>query len=206
MAMPCTCFISYPHVESEFFVDFVEELQKALQDRIRLLKRDASVILDFKRLKPGYIFDETISQAICRSVCMIVVYIPAYEESDYCLREFEAMERLQAARRLRLKRPELNDKGMIVPIIFRRGDLSKRIEGRYQYLDLSKVTHPAREFRGKKVSPKLDEIAEYIVSLYRAMENDEPAVCGDCDHFALPARLDVTPWRDVPRQEQSFPR
>jgi len=27
MPMPCTCFISYPHVDSEFFVDFVEELR-----------------------------------------------------------------------------------------------------------------------------------------------------------------------------------
>ncbi len=208
MPMPCTCFISYPHIDAEFFTDFVEEFQAALQGRIRMLKRDANVILDIKRLQPGFIFDEAISKDICRAVCMVVIYVPAYEESSYCLREFEAMELLQAARRLRLNRPDLNDKGMIIPIIF-RGDgreLPPRIAGRYQYLNLSKVTPRTSAFLRQKNSQKLDEIANRVIALYRAMEANELAVCGGCDAYALPLESALTPWRNAPLPEQAFPR
>jgi hypothetical protein len=208
MPMPCTCFISYPHIDAEFFTDFVEEFQVALQGRIRMLKRDASVILDIKRLQPGFIFDETISKDICRAVCMVVIYVPAYEESAYCLREFEAMEQLQVKRRGVLNRPELNDKGMIIPIIFRGDDrdLPPRIAGRYQYLNLSKVTPGSGAFMRQKNSQKLDEIANRVIALYRAMEMNEPAVCGQCDAFCLPLERDIIPWRAAPLQEQAFPR
>jgi hypothetical protein len=208
MPMPCTCFISYPHVDAGFFRDFVEELHTALQDRIRLLKRDANVILDFKRLQPGFIFDETISKDICRAVCMVVVYVPAYDESPYCLREFEAMEQLQERRRSRLNRSDLADKGMIIPIIFRgdEKDLPARIAGRYQYLNLSKITPRSGAFLRQKNSQKLDDIATRVIALYRAMEANEPAICGDCDAYSLPPERDLRPWRAAPAAEQAFPR
>lgn len=211
MPVPCTCFISYPHVEEgeeNFFSAFVEELRSALRARLRMLKTDADVILDVKRLKPGFKFNETISKDICRAACMVVVYVPAYEEHTYCLREFEAMTRLEEMRLAKLQRPDLKDQGMIIPIIFRgdEADLPWRIKSVYNYVDLSRVTPKTGAFLRQKNSKKLDDIAKQIVALYKTMQQNELLVWGGCDTFDLPQEHEIKPWRQQPLPDQAFPR
>lgn len=210
MPVPCTCFISYPHVEEDgenFFSAFVEELTAALRTRLRMLKADADVSLDVKRLEPGFKFNETISKDICRAACMVVVYVPAYEESLYCLREFEAMARLEQ-KRLPVLGANAVDQGMIIPVIFRgeHAELPPRIKDVYSYIDLSKVTPGTRAFSRQKNSQKLDQIAKRVVALYKAMQPKEPQVWSGCDTFNLPHENEIQPWREAPLQEPAFPR
>jgi hypothetical protein len=158
-------------------------------------------------MRPGYIFDETIASALCQSLCMIAIYVPPYEDRAYCLREYEAMERLEAARKARLNRPELRDKGMIIPVVFRGKpeSLPSKITNRYHYYNLSKFAPRAQSLLGnKKYAEEIDEIAQSIAELYRAVVNTD--LCSDCDGFLLPDEAELKPWRDTAPPQPQFPR
>jgi len=198
MPVRFTCFFSYPHIDdAELMKDFVEKLAEALQESLKLYLGKTEFFLDTKRLRPGYIFDETIAAALCQSLCMIAVYVPPYEDRMYCLREYEAMERLEAARKARLNRPDLRDRGMIIPVVFRgkKENLPAKITGRVQYYNLSRFAPRAQSLLGnKKHAEEIDEIAQSIAELYKAVANTD--VCSDCDGFTLPAEAEVKPWRE----------
>ena len=202
--MKFTCFISYPHLDAELMTDFINELAEALRQSITLYLANAEIFVDLKRLKPGYVFDASIASALCQSLCLIAVYVPPYEERAYCLREFEGMERLEGVRKARLKLPELFDKGMIIPIVFRGKDLPSKITKRYQYFDLSRFTPGAQSLlKNRKYAVAIDEIAQYVAALSKAVAGTD--VCADCDAYVLPAESDVAPWRQKP-MESPFPR
>jgi len=208
MAIRFTCFFSYPHIDdAELMRNFVEKLSEALQESLKLYLGKTDFFVDMKRLKPGYIFDETIAAALCQSLCLIAVYVPPYEDRSYCLREYEAMERLEAVRKAHLNRPELRDKGMIIPVVFRGlpDNLPAKITQRYTYYNLSKFAPKAQSLLGnKKYASEIDEIAQTIAELYKAVKNTD--MCSDCDGFTLPATAEIKPWRETLPPEPQFPR
>src|SRR5690349_15742687 len=131
MGFKYSCFISYRHGQFELTKTFVEQLYTALSGELEtMVDKDVGVYIDKQRLLPGYFYNEDLAKAICQSICMLVVYSPSYEESDYCKREFEAMYRLQQQRfgLLGVANPE---SGMIIPVIFRGvlDDLPERMRG-----------------------------------------------------------------------------
>jgi len=112
------CFISYPHAWGNLVKDFAKQLKDALENELGSLL-NLPVYMDEDRLRPGFDYGQALSTAICESVCMIVIFSPVYEEKTYCLREFLAMERIEAKRRKKLGRRHLEPHRMIIPIVLR---------------------------------------------------------------------------------------
>ena len=93
------------------------------------------VFIDTGRLQPGYKYNEMLAQAICQSVCMVVVYSPKYERHEYCVREYEAMVKLEGARRQLLGSAGMGQ-GFIIPVILRGSDnIPQRIRDHVHYAE-----------------------------------------------------------------------
>ena len=116
------CFISYRHGQGDLIKDFIEELQKALENRLGLLGVSLKVFVDTDRLKPSYSVSPGLAEAICQSVCMVVVYNNGYfdKTNPFCAKEFCAMLELENER-LRANNidPKLN---LIIPVLLRKSD------------------------------------------------------------------------------------
>lgn len=113
-----TCFVSYAHGEEIIMKSFLEQFIKVLNGHLDLYI-DEKIYCDEDRVKPGYNYNLALAKAICKSVCMIVLFDPKYERSLYCLREFLAMEVLERQRAQLLGNAYDNTKRIIIPIILR---------------------------------------------------------------------------------------
>ena len=139
MAFKHACFISYCHGQHDLIKGFIDQLKSALKAELETLL-DEDVYIDEERLKPGYKHEESLTRAICESVCMIVVYSPRYERHEYCMREYEAMVKLEEGRR-KLLGPAGRGRGFIIPVILRGGDdVPPRIREHLHYADFSRFT------------------------------------------------------------------
>jgi len=95
MPLKYSCFISYRHTQKDIVQGLVTSLKTELSRWL-----DMDVYLDEERLKGGEFFNAKLAQAICESVCLIVVYTPTYfsDKNTYCAREYKAMEELEQVR------------------------------------------------------------------------------------------------------------
>lgn len=201
MPLQYSCFISYCHGEGELMRRFIEDLTTALKSYLEPFF-DEKIYIDEERLEPGYFYNETLATALCQSVCMIVVYVPKYERHSYCLREFEAMERIELRRKQVTKLGR--DKGMIIPIIL-RGSPPEKIRSRRQMIDFSKYTTVSPKIsRNKAYVEKIDKAAKSIYALFQELKSGGQDVCSNCDEFALPTEQDVQPW--TAPAEPRYPR
>lgn len=196
MPIRYSCFISYPHGEGRLVQQFVTDLKKVLADHVATWL-DKGIYLDEERLGPGTNIREGIAQAICQSVCMIVVYSPRYEKHAYCLREYAAMEQVEARRRALIKSPELRAQSMIIPVIFRGKDYLPPKFQNIKYLDFENYVTPRTDmWKNNKYVKELARTAKEIYDLFLAIEESNADVCSDCDHFTLPPEDQVKPWRE----------
>lgn len=202
MPIRYACFISYPHGQTELTNRFIDELKTALAEQIEGFQ-DEQVYLDKERLEPGHKFDEAIARAICESVCMIVVYSPRYEKHLYCLREYAAMEGLEAKRLKRIGTQEMKEKGMIIPVLFRGKDfLPEKIEKRIHYLDFENYLTPRTRIGDDETYARaIYDLAKYIYRLHCELQESDIDVCIECETFTLPSEDEVKPWRQ-PRSPQ----
>jgi hypothetical protein len=188
------CFISYCHGQHELLRSFIEQLKNALKNELEPLM-DEEVFIDEERLLPGYRFNEELAQAICQSVCMIVVYCPKYERHPYCLREFEGMRLVQAKRRALLGSKSFKTRDMIIPIVF-RGDPPSEIKDNVHYCDFTKFTLADLDInKNSEYVKQIQRVARVIYDHYRSFEDAGVDVCGGCDKFQLPPEDKVVPWR-----------
>jgi hypothetical protein len=206
MPLRYSCFISYCHGEGELMRRFIDDLTAALTAYLEPFL-DETVYIDEQRLRPGYLYNEALATALCQSVCMVVVYVPKYERHNYCLREFEAMERIETRRKEAITRRDLRDKGMIIPIVLRGApDVPDKIKRRFHFLDFSKYSTASPKIsRNRKYAEEIDKIARYIYELYTELRNAGQDVCANCGEFALPPEQDVQPWKATPA-EPRYPR
>jgi hypothetical protein len=200
------CFISYCHGQYELAHTFVDQLVKALNNEVDVYL-DEKVYIDRERLKPGYMFNEKLAEAICESVCMIVIYTPRYKEHTYCLREYTAMEILEHQRLQALGDNAANGEGLIIPIIF-RGDQDEppaRISQHRHYCDFSSYTRASEEIaRNEIYATKIKEIVKYIKK-WRDRLKDVHGPDANCEAFKLPDESQVT-WVAGGLNVQEFPR
>lgn len=196
MAFKYACFVSYCHGQYDLLKGFMDQLKAALKAELEPLL-DESVYIDEERLKPGYRYNEALATAICESICMIVVYSPTYERHEYCLREFEGMERLETQRRRLLGLEENDPRGFIIPIVLRGFDqLPDRIKKRTQCVDFSRFSLAMPDIlRNPLYVEKIQEIAKVIHEQYQQFTNVSSDPCLACAGFQLPARPEVTAWR-----------
>ncbi len=198
------CFISYSHGQNDLVRGFMDQFTAALGDELETLI-DLPIYVDKLRLQPGYLFNEALADALCRSVCMVAVYTPVYESKPYCGREFEAMVRLEARRR---KLASLSgQQGLIIPVVLRGFEhLPQRLKDERQAEDFSQFTLADRQIRrNPKFGGKVQAIARQIYSHYRALQPIEDHACDECAAFKLPAEHELPAWRPAAAWPPQFP-
>ncbi|MDE2370771.1 MAG: toll/interleukin-1 receptor domain-containing protein [Burkholderiales bacterium] len=199
------CFISYSHGQNDLVRGFMDQFAAALGDELETLL-ELPIYLDKERLQPGYMFNEALADALCRSVCMVAVYTPVYESKPYCGREFEAMVQLEARRRKLAALP--GSSGLIIPVVLRGFEwLPPRLKDERQAQDFSQFTLADRQIRrNPKFGPKVQAIARQIHDHYRALQPIEGHACDECTAFKLPAEQDLPAWRPAaPPWRPAFP-
>ena len=100
MSFQYACFISYRrHTRTKAFVD---RLAPALREELELVLvgEHNKVFRDNDYLRYGDDIEKEIANGICKSVCLLIVYVPNTYQRDYlwCAREYSAMCELEHGR------------------------------------------------------------------------------------------------------------
>jgi hypothetical protein len=105
-------FFSYTHHDAEIDPHIVEAFSSRLEKRVdaKLVNARFEIWRDQDKLQPGDYWDQRIKSAIDTSHIFIVLLTPKWISSDYCRKEFEAFEKIEAAR---------NSGGYVIPIYAR---------------------------------------------------------------------------------------
>jgi hypothetical protein len=171
MRFTYSCFISYSHGQGDLIRKFTDQLKAALENYLGPYMTER-VYLDRDRLQTGFQYNEALAEAICQSVCMIVVYSPLYERRPYCLREYRAMELIEQKRKKNLGGRADRTRGIIYPIIFRVNsddDVPPKIKQTTIHCDFSKFTLATLEIgMNSDYIDKIEDIARDIHEHYKA--------------------------------------
>lgn len=196
MPFEYSCFISYRHTtqyKGKGYVErFVEELKAELE-----LQVAHEVYRDIERMKGAEFYQEALAAALCKSLCMVVLFWPSYfsREHTFCAREFKAMEALEA-QRLQLLADEAERKnGLIIIIALRNFDLlPKSIRDKRICKDFETYTMLG-DMRGDPAFQKeVVDLSKYIAARVRtfAALNSDPFA--ECEHFRLPPEQEILSW------------
>jgi hypothetical protein len=199
MPFQYSCFVSYRHHgQSELAERIIDDLEKALRNELPFLVEEG-IYLDRNRLKGGDFYNEELQEALCRSVCMIIVFTPTYfsKKHPYCAREFKAMELLEQQRLAKLAEPE-RKQGLIIPIVFRGAeDLPQEIKGKRQIYNFEKfLLYDVEMSKHPEYASRIKEIAETIAKRKKALEATRVEFCSDCNTFKFPSENDILLWLD----------
>jgi hypothetical protein len=198
MSFAHACFISYVRPRHDLNTGFIGQLSAALKAELEPWM-DEDVYIDEEGVGPGDEHNERLARAICESVCMIVVWSPKYERHDYCLREFQAMTRLQGERR-KLLGQAAHGHNFIIPVILRgRVYLPDYIKEYVDYCDFSSFTLAETDIsRNPGYIKEIRRIAERIYERYRLFRDANLDVCTNCGNERLPQASGVVSWTQPP--------
>lgn len=192
------CFVSYIHSEAELGRDFVLQFEEALRGELEhLVDLKSRPIYRDNILKPGQIWPEALSTALCHSVCMVLIYSPVYGKRPECLREFEAMVSIEDKRRQLLAAGHAE--GFIIPVVLRGFDrLPPFIKSQRNAVDFSQFTLAEAPLkRNPLFVNEVKRIAERIQDYLDTLEPLEDQACKDCAQFKLPLAQDMKPWQSA---------
>jgi hypothetical protein len=188
MPFKYACFISYRHGQNKLTERIINDLYVALTSELGQYFEEG-VYLDRERLNGGAYVEKQLAQALCESVCLIVIFTPLYlhPTHPYCARELRAMEILEEKRFQALQQMADRASSLIIPVVFRGEDempaeLKERVYYDFQDFD---PTQPSMS-KAPRYYAKIRRIAAYIRARYnqfRALGNDP---CGGCEEFKLP--------------------
>lgn len=176
---------------------FINDLREALANEV-VIRTDLDVFVDSERLQGGVFFNEALGQALCSSVCLIVIYTPTYfsKEHPYCALEFKAMEKLEEERLKLLQGVDAGKCGLIIPIIL-RGEASFPQQIRSQRQCYNFASFKLRDTELKE-NPDYDEvvqeIAEYIYQRYQSFQSAPKDPTEICSAFSFPTEDEITQW------------
>jgi hypothetical protein len=189
------CFVSYRHPDADgaLAARFIDDLSAALKSELGAWMNER-LYVDRERLKPGMFFNQSLAYALCKSICMVVVYTPNYFHVDnpYCALEYITMERLEKRRFARL--PGKQQGGLIIPIILRGAkDLPSTLRDRRLYVSFEGFTlYSERIAYNPYLEPEVRKIVEYIDD-YRKLFARLPEEI-DCNSFAFPTQKEAMDW------------
>lgn len=187
MGFAYSCFISYSHGQHELMQTFLGDLKATLESSLEPYFREPVYVDD--RLRPGYHYNETLAKAMCQSIAMIVVFTPRWAGSDYCQREFRGMLSLERKRR-KMAGPAMDTShGLVIPVLLRgtRADMPDEISDHIHYCDFSRfTTADERIGRHPQYVQQIENIAEYIYEISKALNPFSEQACSRCDAFKLP--------------------
>ncbi len=199
-----SCFISYRagnrQRDNRYIFEVTEGLRDDLSAELELLLEEdvSSVYLDRSRLQGGDFFDRQMQQALCESVCMIVLFTPTYFSTNYtyCAREFKAMLTLETDRFRHLGTKSNPRRGLIIPIVLRREDrLPRSIREKRQYYDFEEFLQNEKRIRKpRKYYEDVRQIADYVFERYHDLTAKPGDPCAECDEFRFPTHKQVLPW------------
>jgi hypothetical protein len=193
-------FISWAHAKENLGRTFIENLYDALSASLELHVTQG-VYIDERRLRPGYIFDAALAEAMCRSACWVLVFSPRYLKQDYCKREYAAMRALEIERRLALGDQLARTHGMIIPVLLRGKDsqIPDDLKKSRHMLDFRRFTLASTEIsRNEDYVEQIEAAAEYIAELCELGRPHAP----DCATFELP---EGSPSDSQPGNDLEFP-
>jgi len=199
MPIRYSCFISYRHGQRKLAERIINDLTEALASELEVwVNNDEEVYVDRDRLKGGDFYNESLAEALCESVCMIMIFTPNYfsPEHTFCAREYKAMEKLEEQRFQAMGGRAENKRGLIIPIVFRGEEcLPKEIKERRQYYNFDEFLLSDTEiFRHPQYAPKIREIAEIIGNHYRRLRPVLQDPKHDCKKFTLPSEDEIKQW------------
>jgi hypothetical protein len=207
MSFERSCFLSYRHRPPREYVEVVSDFYGMLETEILLHLSVGSLMPP--RDGDNFITNE-LAYTLCTSLCMVVLYVPAYFDSDQlsCAREYRAMELLEAQRMMELGHANKHTHGLIIPVIYRGwDDFPERIKQERNCYNIQQYTLGKRVKNNSKVKVEVQKIAEYIGKRYaESKQLDEP--CFECREFAYPEEGRVAPWLatlEPPRRQERLP-
>jgi hypothetical protein len=102
-------FFSYSHFDAEVDPSIAEAFYSGVEKRVNanLVNATFQIWRDKEKLKVGDYWNQAIEAAIDCSDIFIVLLTPKWISSDYCRKEFEAFEKIEAMR---------NSGGYVIPI------------------------------------------------------------------------------------------
>lgn len=175
---------------------FMKQLAEALNSTIEIYLKNKKVYID-EELQPSDDYKKVLAKAICKSICMVVVYTPAYNQSDFCLKEFTAMEVLEKKRisQMQLLGKKIDNR-LIIPIVLRGENMLPPKIKDIQYIDFSKLSlcdFAKNILKNEKIIDKLETIA-MVIQKHDENFREIADICGDCDSFMLPTEAEITNW------------
>lgn len=179
------CFLSYRHGDEQM-TTLVENIREALANELDMYLDIKEVFQDKGDIGPGNWVRETISEGLCQSVVMILVYTPKYFSPMrlFCSSELEGMLRLEDAR---AKKLGLAKPSMIIPILLRGidSDLPQDLQNRNP-VDLTGLSMASPEvMRNPENMAKIREVAKKIHALLDKLEGTGKNFCETCADFLI---------------------
>jgi hypothetical protein len=192
------CFLSYRrHEQSELAERFIADLHSALRNEL-LVMMDEDIFVDREGLRGGSFIDPVLAHALCKSVCMIVIYTPTYFSwtHTYCAREYRAMEKLEGGRLARVGNQQDRNAGLIIPVILRgQQTLPLTIRSQRQcYIFEHFALSSQKMARNRQFEMRVREIASVIYARKSALAHLADELTCDCHRFAFPTEDEVRPW------------
>jgi hypothetical protein len=175
MVLEYSCFISYRRYDEELAKSFIENLKHALQSELVFYFEDMHIFIDKEEIPGGVYSNTKIRNALCKSVCMILVYTPNYfsEKHLYCTQEFLLMKKIENKRNqmLRLKNNEVEESN-IIPIILRAPQ-----ENHMHHLNHTRSTYDFSRYslvkpnivKNSKYVGQIQQIATYVDNIHKRL-------------------------------------
>ncbi len=189
------CFVSYRHTQFDRGRALTDQIIGQLSGELELQVSE-SVYRDKDRLKGAEFYNQKLAAAICRSVCMVVLYWPPYFDRDhlFCAREFKAMERLER-QRLRLLPTAERLNGLIVLLAVRGFEqIPAEIRKKRICHNLEPYALNANIRRNLAFQQHIIDIGRYIAGRCRVFSRLPSETFAGCGSFELPSEADVLSW------------
>ncbi|MBC8355026.1 MAG: hypothetical protein H8E66_23860 [Planctomycetes bacterium] len=184
MSFEYSCFLSHRHVQpyGELFSSFYRALYLSISARMEAYL-PLPPFWDEKRIAGEYDSEEVISEAVCKSICMVPVYTPGYFHADrpLCSREYFAMVDIEEHRKEVLEDGSiLRNQGLIIPIQF-RGELPDFVWNQVQSLDFTSFGGTAKRLRNEhdamhvietEFAGKIERLCDTVSTLFELFNND----------------------------------
>jgi len=188
MPFKYSCFISYRHGQRKLVERIINDLYEALSSELEAYFEE-DVYLDRERLNGGAYFEKQLAQALCESVCLIVVFTPRYlhPAHPYCARELCAMRQLENKRFNALQIGADKSNSLIIPIVFRGVEEMPAELKECHYYDFQDFDPTQPEMiKEIKYYDKIKKIAKYIRERYNYLEGLVGHPCTNCTDFEIP--------------------
>lgn len=201
MSFQYACFISYRHSDKEKTVKFIEQFVDALENSLDQ-RLQQGVYIDRDRLKAGYKFNIAIAGALRESVCLIAILSPEYYNSDYCRREYVAMERIENKRRADLGIPPVH-KGLVIPLLVwgTEEEVPQAIRGNLHYISMNfGLTNLRGEIKyDPNLIPIIEKIGDLICEHHKSFAdgNHCQAAVDCCAGIDLPDLAEIGSWQQA---------